>query len=70
MIYIIHKSSVLLKITRILTRFLRSIIDFSFFKKNYFSQHKMMKSSMLEENKDVEESIIKDITNLFRLKKL
>ena len=34
MIYIIHKPSVLLKITRIFKRFLRSIIDFYFLNKN------------------------------------
>ena len=30
----------------------------------------MMKSSRLEEDKDIEENIIKDVWNLFRLKKL
>ena len=30
----------------------------------------MMKSSRLEENKNIEENIIKDVRNLFRLRKL
>ena len=30
----------------------------------------MMKSSRLEENKNIKENIIKDLKNLFRLKKL
>ena len=36
MINIIHKILVLLKITRILKRFLRSVIDFYFLKNNFF----------------------------------
>ena len=41
MIYIIHKISVLLKINKILKRFLRSIIDFHSFKDiiNFFTTH-------------------------------
>ena len=35
MINIIHKILVLLKITRILKRFLRSVIDFHFLKNNF-----------------------------------
>ena len=37
MISIIHKMLVLLKITRILKDFLKSIIDFYFFKINFFT---------------------------------
>ena len=71
MIFIIHKILVLLKITIFLKHFLRSIIDFYFFKKNdFFSQHIMMKSSGLEEYKNIEENIIKDVRNVFSLKKL
>ena len=36
MICIIHKILVLLKTTRILKRFLRSIVDFYFLKNDYF----------------------------------
>ena len=64
MAFIIHKILVLIKITIILKRFLRSIIDFYFFKKQLFSKHLTMESSILEE-----EQIIKDVRNLFRLKK-
>ena len=56
MIYVIHKIPVLLKITRILKPFLRRVIDvYSFFSKKiiFFSQHKMMKSSRLEEDKNI-----------------
>ena len=60
----IHKILVLLKITIILKRLLKSIIDFTFFKKPFFSQHLVMESSLFEE-----ESIIKDLRNFFRLKK-
>ena len=59
MIYTIHKISVLLKITRILKRFLRIIIDLFFFKKTLIkffhnimskSGHNIMiESSRLEE---------------------
>ena len=65
--YIIHKMLVLIKITRILKYFLRSIIDFYFsFKTNeLFSQYIMMESPRLEE-----ENIIKDVINLVRLEKL
>ena len=56
-IYIIYEISVLLKITRILKHFLRSIIDFSFLKKKKNSQHIMMKFSWLEEeDKNIEEN--------------
>ena len=65
MIYIIHRISVLFKITRISKRFLRSIIDFYCFKKQlFFSQHMMIKSPRLEEK-----NTIKDIKNLFKLEK-
>ena len=61
-----HKVSVLLKITRMSKRFLRSIIDFYFFKNLlFFSQHIMMETPRLEE-----ENIIKDVRNQFRLEKL
>ena len=42
-----------------------------FFKKKiyFFSQHIMMQISRLEKDKKVEDNIIKDIRNLFRLKK-
>ena len=61
----INKISALLKMTRILKHFLRSIIDFYILKHLFFSQHIMMESSSLEE-----ENIIKDIRNLFRFEKL
>ena len=71
MIYIIHKFSVWLKITGILKCFLRSIIDSFFFLNNsFFSQHIMMKSSRLKEDKNTEENIINDVRNILRLKKL
>ena len=57
MIYIIHKILVLLQITRILKRFLRSITDLFFLKQIIFSQYIMMESSRLEE-----ENIIKEKT--------
>ena len=64
-IYIIHKILVLLKITRILKHFLRSIIDFYFFKNNNFvSQHITMESSNLED-----ENITKDVRNPFKSKR-
>ena len=67
---IIHKILVLFKITRILKPFLRSIIEFLFKETNcfFFSQRVMMKISRLEEDKNIEENIIKDVRNLFRLK--
>ena len=58
-IYIIHEILVLLKITRTLKTFLRSIIDFYF-----------LECSRLEEDENMEENITKDVRNLFRLKKL
>ena len=69
---IIHKISVLLEITRILIRFLRSIIDFYFFKKNnyFFSQDIMMENLRFEEDEPIEEYIIKDVRNLFRSEEL
>ena len=68
MIYIIHITSVLLEITRILKFFLRSIIHF-FLKIYLFSQHIMKKSSRLEEDKNIEEKIIKAVRNQLRLEK-
>ena len=53
MIYVIQKLLVLLKITRVLTQFLRSIIDL---KNMYiFSQHVIMESSRFAEDKNVED---------------
>ena len=51
-----------IKVTRILKRFFRSIIDSHL----YIT----MRSSRLEENKNIEGNIIKDIRNLLRLEKL
>ena len=68
MIYITLKILVLLQFIRILKRSFRSIIDFNFFFFN--SQHKKTKSPGLEEYKTMEESIIKDGRNLFRVNKL
>ena len=65
MICIIHKILLLLKITRILKRFLRTIIDFYFLKRFFFSQHIMRESLILEE-----ENKIIDVRNLFRLKNI
>ena len=61
---IIHNILVLLKITRILKHFLRSI-TLLFSKFFFFPQHIMMGSPSL-----VEENIITDVKNLFRLEKL
>ena len=67
MICIIHEILVLLKITRILKRFLRRIIMFYFLlkKKIFFLQHIMMKCPNLKK-----ENIIKDVRNIFRLENL
>ena len=54
MIYIIHKIYILLKITRILKLFLRSI---------------KMNSSRLEKDKNIEDIKTGDVINIFRLKK-
>ena len=69
MIYITHKIIILLKITWITLKiifsngFLRTVIDFYFFKKKkIFSQHIMMESLSLEEEK-----MIKNLITLFRL---
>ena len=64
MICIIYKILLLLKIIRILKCFLRSITDFYFVKKNFFSQHIMSTESRSLKN------IIKYVRNLFRLEKL
>ena len=71
MIYVIHKILALLKITKNLKRFLRSIIDFYFFKsiKFFFTTYDDEKSR-LEEDKNIKENIIKEVRNLFRLKNL
>ena len=68
--YIIHKISVLLKITRILKHFLRLMLDFLHFTKidKFFSQYLMMKSSRCEQYKNIEENIVKNVSNLFRFK--
>ena len=49
--------------------FLGGIINFYCFKKliNFF--HNIMKSLRLEKEKKIEDNIIKDVRNLFRLKK-
>ena len=69
MIGIMYKIAVLLKITRILKHFLRSITDFYFFDifilnfnfLIFFSQYITMKSSTLQEDENVEEKIIQDV---------
>ena len=73
MICMIHNISLLFESNKISKRFLRSIIDFYFFfflNNNFFLQNMKMKSSRLEEYKNIEEHIIKDPRNLFRLKNL
>ena len=66
MIYLIHKVLVLLKITSIFKKFLRTIIDFYGLRNNqYFSEHIMMENLRPEE-----ENKNKDVRNLFRLVKL
>ena len=67
MICIIHKISVLFKITRILKTLFKECNKLLFFKKKifFFSSHLMIKSPSLKE-----ESIIKDVRNVFRLEKL
>ena len=74
MICIIHKILVLLKMTRILKQFLRSIKNTYFFYKKviFFSQQIMMESPGLgKENiiAYIRDWKIKDIINIFRLKK-
>ena len=49
---------------------LMSIIGFCFFIKIIFSQYIMMKSSRLEEDRNIEEKIIKDVKSIFKFKKL
>ena len=71
MIYIVHKISVLLKITIVLKQFLRIIIAFYIFKNVIcFSQHIFVKYSKIEEDRNIEKNIVKDPTNLVILKKL
>ena len=66
MIYIIHKILVLLKITRILKRPLRSVTNFKKILKHlFFSLNTMMENPRPEKN-----NIIKDARNLFRLEKV
>ena len=69
MIYIIREISVLHKVTRILRGLFRSLIEFYFFKKVFFSPHIMIKSSRFEEDRNRENNTIKDVCNLFTLKK-
>ena len=66
MICIIHEILVLLKITRILKRFLKSILVFYFLKNNLF----FLQYTMIENPSPEEENIIKYVRNLFRLEKL
>ena len=66
MICIIHKILVLLKITKILKHFLRSIIEFYFLRNSwFFFKYITMENQSLEK-----ENIIKDVRNLFRLEKI
>ena len=75
MIYNIHKISVLLKIIRIILKlvfsnvFSKRGIDFYVFKEKFFlSQYIIMKSLRLEKGKVIEENIINDVRNIFRIK--
>ena len=75
MIYNIHKISVLLKIIRIILKlvfsnvFSKRGIDFYVFKeKSFLSQYIIMKSLRLEKGKVIEENIINDVRNIFRIK--
>ena len=68
MIYIIIKILVLLKITGILRRFLRSLIGFLFPKLINFLATYIMKMSKFAEDKNAEKNIIRNVRNLFRLK--
>ena len=75
--YVVHQISVLLKIIGFLKPFLRSIVAFYHFSKkiiNFSSQHEklmktMIKSSRLGGVENIEQNVIKDIRNIFRLKK-
>ena len=68
MIYIIIKILVLLKITGILRRFLRSLLGFLFPKLINFLATYIMKMSKFAEDKNAEKNIIRNVRNLFRLK--
>ena len=75
MIYNIHKISVLLKIIRIILKlvfsnvFSKRGIDFYVFKEKFFlSQYIIMKSLKLKKGKVIEENIINDVRNIFRIK--
>ena len=75
MIYNIHKISVLLKIIRIILKlvfsnvFSKRGINFYVFKEKIFlSQYIIMKSLRLEKGKVIEENIINDVRNIFRIK--
>ena len=68
MVYLINKISVLLK-DSLSKRFFKEYSRLLLFVKKLFSEHLMMKSSRLEKDKKVRYKIMKDIRNLFRLKK-
>ena len=61
----------MLKISRILKHFLRSIIDSHFLKETtFFFKTYTVKNSSLEEDENIKENIIKDVRNHFKLKKI
>ena len=62
MICMIYKILVLVKITIIFKRFIRSIIDFCYLKNNYLSSRHIM----MENRNPEKENIINDVRNLFR----
>ena len=68
MVYLINKISVLLK-DSLSKRFFKEYSRLLLFVKKLFSEHLMMKSSRLEKDKKIRYKIMKDIRNLFRLKK-
>ena len=76
MIYIIHNISIPLKITQINLKIifsntlLRSTINF-FLKKNlfFFTTYNDENIQGLKKTKKIEDNIIKDVRNLFRIKK-
>ena len=78
MIAIIHKISVLLKITRILKHFLKSITDFYFFDIFVLNFNFLIlfftiyndEKFKASKDENVEEKIIQDVWNLFRFRKL
>ena len=68
MVYLINQISVLLK-DSLSKRFFKEYSRLLLFVKKLFSEHLMMKSSRLEKDKKIRYKIMKDIRNLFRLKK-